>query len=141
MKRYLALFFLLICLAPALVAGGKSKPNQNAPRQYTIEQLIKTARVTAPSFSADESKVLYSSNVSGLFNVWTVPSHGGTPQPITHSTTESLFAVSYFPADDRILYSHDRGGGENSHPFLRALGCAHKDLSPRRQNKRRVVGW
>jgi len=130
MKRHLALFFLLICLAPALVAGGKPKPNQNAPRQYTIEQLIKTARVTAPSFSADESKVLYSSNVSGLFNVWPVPSHGGTLQPITHSTTQSLFAVSYFPADDRILYSHDRGGDENSNLFVRTLDCGEKDMTP-----------
>jgi len=141
MKRHLALFFLLICLAPALVAGGKAKPNQNAPRQYTIEQLIKTARVTAPSFSADESKVLYSSNVSGLFNVWTVPSHGGTPQPITHSTTESLFAVSYFPADDRILYSHDRGGDENSHLFVRTLDGAEKDLTPGDKTKAMFGGW
>ena len=140
MKRHLNFIFLIIGLVPTLASGSKAKP-ANVPRQYTIEQLIKTARVSGPSFSADETKVLYSSNVSGLFNVWTVPSQGGTAQPITRSNTESLYAVSYFPADDRILYTHDRGGDENSHLFVRTLDDTEKDLTPGEKTKARFGGW
>ena len=79
------------------------KPRQPAasataqPRQYTIEQFMDTVRVGGASFSADEKEVLFHSNKSGIFNVYTVGTTGGNARQLTNSTKESTFAVSYFP--------------------------------------------
>src|SRR5687768_33168 len=55
-------------------------------RQYTIEQFMDTVRIFGSSFSADEKEVLFSSNKTGIFNVYTVPTMGGDPKPLTNST-------------------------------------------------------
>jgi dipeptidyl aminopeptidase/acylaminoacyl peptidase len=124
-------------LAPA------TEPRQVAktPKQYTIEQLLKNVRVSGLHFSADESKVLYTSNVSGVFNAWTVPSHGGVAQPLTRSSAETIFALTYFPNDDRILYTHDVGGNENSHIYVRAIDDSVKDLTPGEKTRAVFRGW
>ena len=80
--------------------AGRDKPAASGTRmvkKYTIQQFLATASVGAPSFSPDGSRVLYSSDSSGIFNAYTVPSDGGTSTPLTRSTTDSTFAVSFFP--------------------------------------------
>ena len=73
---------MLLLLLPAAVADAKaadSSPQAARPRkQYTIEQLLKTTAVFGASFSADEKSVLYSSDETGIFNVYTAPAPGGT---------------------------------------------------------------
>src|SRR5437867_7437885 len=79
-------------------------------REYSIEQFLSTTGLRGASFSHDESRILFSSNASGIWNAYTMPTVGGEPVPVTRSTTDNNYAVSYFPADDRILYTRDRGG-------------------------------
>ena len=38
------------------------------PRQYTIEQFMATTALGGASFSADEKRILFHSNESGIFN-------------------------------------------------------------------------
>src|SRR5262245_54440501 len=84
-------------------ASGGEPPPQRPSRLYTIEQFMDTTEIRGNSFSADESKLLFSSDRSGIFNLYTVPVTGGEPAALTHSTVESMFSVSFFPKDDRIL--------------------------------------
>ena len=74
---------------------------------------------TGASFSPDGSRILVSSNRSGMYNAYTIPMAGGEPQPLTSSTGNSIFAVSYFPTDERILYTSDQGGNELDHLYVR----------------------
>ena len=85
------------------------------PKQYTIEQFLNTTSITGASFSADESRILFSSNKTGIWNAYTVPVAGGTWTPMTSSTTDSTYGVSFFPTDDRILITRDQGGNELNH--------------------------
>ena len=73
--------------------------------------------MSGPSFSPDGSRVLFTSDASGIPNAYTVPFEGGTATPLTRSTTDSTFAVSFFPKDERVLYTHDQGGDENNHLY------------------------
>ncbi len=66
------------------------------------------------SFSSDNSKLLISSNRSGIYNVYTVPYVGGDYTPITASDNTSYFATSFFPEDDRMLVSADGNGEQKS---------------------------
>ncbi|HVG57579.1 MAG TPA: S9 family peptidase, partial [Hyalangium sp.] len=108
---------------------------------YTIDQFMTVTKVGGASFSPDEKKILYSSNETGIFNAFSVPVGGGKPTQLTKSTTDSTFAVSYFPKDERILYSRDQGGNENSHLYVRELNGKEKDLTPGDKVKATFFGW
>lgn len=127
----IAAFLLLVSTAAA----------QKQVKEYTIEQFMNTIRIGGSSFSADENQILFHSNKTGIFNVYSVPVAGGSPSQLTNSTKESTYAVAYFPSDARILYTYDRGGNENNHIYLRELNGTERDLTPGEKVKANFVGW
>ena len=118
-------------------AAAPAKP----VRKYTIEQFMATTSISGASFSHDEKNILFSSNESGIFNVYAMPVGGGKPVALTKSTVDSTFAVSYFPGDNRFLYTRDQGGNERNHLFVRELDGSEKDLTPGEQLKAMFFGW
>lgn len=110
-------------------------------KRYTIEQFMATTSLLGASFSADEKRILFSSNASGIFNAYTLPVDGGTPEPLTRSAVESTFSVSFFPHDDRVLFTRDQGGDENNHLFLREMDGTEKDLTPGAGLRAQFMGW
>jgi dipeptidyl aminopeptidase/acylaminoacyl peptidase len=158
---------LLVLLFPALTlaqtpapatahasgpAAAAQKPTAMAAaaahtvKQYTIEQFMDTVSVAGrPSFSPDESRLLFSSNKTGIFNVYSVAvtatGAGGEPTAITTSTTDTILAISYFPKDDRVLYTRDQGGNELNHVFVRTADGQEKDLTPGEKLKASFAGF
>lgn len=102
---------------------------------------MNTVRVGGSSFSADEKSILFHTNKSGIFNVYSVSVSGGEATQLTNSTKESTYAVSYFPNDARVLYTYDRGGNENNHLYLRELNGTERDLTPGDKTKANFLGW
>jgi hypothetical protein len=51
--------------APAAFGQTATRPS----KQYTIEEFIASTSVRDASFSADEKRLLFSSNQTGIFNV------------------------------------------------------------------------
>jgi dipeptidyl aminopeptidase/acylaminoacyl peptidase len=120
----------------------KKKPVETgAVKQYTIEQFMATTRLGGASFSADEKSILFHSNKTGIFNVYSMPVAGGDAKQLTNSTKESTFAVSWFPADARFLYRYDKGGNENEHLYLQELDGKERDLTPGDKTKANFYGW
>ena len=66
----------------------------DAMKQYTIEQFMATTRLGGAPFSSDEKSILFHSNKTGIFNVYSIPVTGGGEKQLTNSTKESTFAVS-----------------------------------------------
>ena len=99
-------------------------------KQYTIEQFMNTVAITGASFSPDESRILFSSNKTGIWNAYTIPVTGGEWTPVTRSTTDSTYSVGYFPKDDRVLFTRDQGGNELNHLYVRTADGQEKDLTP-----------
>jgi dipeptidyl aminopeptidase/acylaminoacyl peptidase len=138
MKRVSLLFLMLVMAAfPVAAQQKKTQP----VKEYTIEQFMNTVRIGGSSFSSDEKSILFHSNKTGIYNVYSVPVSGGAPAQLTSSTKESTFAVSYFPKDTRFLYTYDRGGNENSHLYLRELDGSERDLTPGDKVKANFLGW
>jgi hypothetical protein len=77
---------LLIAVSPAAASASDGR---RVPRSYTIEQFMDTTTVRDASFSPDESRLLFSSNVTGVFNVYSVPVAGGAPTAPTRSSGRS----------------------------------------------------
>ncbi len=138
MKRVSLLFLTLIIAAFPAVAQQKKT---QSVKEYTIEQFMNTVRVGGSSFSSDEKSILFHTNKTGIYNVYSVSVSGGAPSQLTNSTKESTFAVSYFPKDTRFLYTYDRGGNENSHIYLREQDGTERDLTPGDKVKANFLGW
>lgn len=133
-------FASLITLFLLLTLTATAQPKK-ALKEYTIEQFMNTVRIGGSSFSADEKSLLFHTNKSGIFNVYSVAVTGGAPFQLTNSTRESTFAVTYFPSDARFLYTYDRGGNENNHIYLRELDGSERDLTPGDKVKANFLGW
>ena len=93
-------------------ASGGEADKTFTPTQYSVADLYANKGFFGASFSPDRQKILVASNVSGIWNAYAVPVAGGDLAPITASTTNSIFPVSYFPNDERIIYTSDQGGNE-----------------------------
>ena len=134
-------------LATLAVLSGVATVTVEAatPKRYTIEQFMATTSLGGASFSADEKRVLFHSNATGIFNAYTLPVSGGTaplqPQPVTQSTTDTTYSVSFFPEDDRVLFTRDKGGDENNHLYVRELNGTEKDLTPGEKTKASFFAW
>src|SRR2546426_3174724 len=83
---------LVLAVPSSLHAQAGKRPS----KQYTIEQFMATTSVTGASFSADEKRPLYSSNQSGIFNVYSVPVAGGRATPHTPPPTGRTIALPHF---------------------------------------------
>lgn len=136
MKQILIIVLLLSILA---CTPQGEKPRE--VKQYTIEQFYKNVNVFGGSFSPDESLLLVTSNETGIYNAFALPVDGGEPIQLTNSTEESIFAISYFPEDDRILYVSDQGGNEINHIYLRNEDGSVIDLTPYEGVRSQFAGW
>jgi dipeptidyl aminopeptidase/acylaminoacyl peptidase len=131
----------LLLVAQGLEADSSPTPAPRSVKRYTIEQFMDTVRVGGAAFSSDEKAILFHSNKTGIFNVYSLPVTGGSPRQLTSSTRESTYLVSAFPTDARLLYSYDKGGNENSHIYVRGLDGKEKDLTPGDKVKANFLGW
>jgi dipeptidyl aminopeptidase/acylaminoacyl peptidase len=143
MKTLLRLLILCLVPAAALAAAPAAAPKTAAPevRRYTIEQFLSTTLYSGASFSPDGRKILVSSNRSGVINAYALPVSGGEPVQLTDSKVSVITAESYFPADERFLYSSDQGGNEETHLYVKAPDGSVKDLTPGDKLKATFLDW
>ncbi|WP_461633526.1 alpha/beta hydrolase family protein [Labilibaculum euxinus] len=137
MKRnYLILFALLLVLA----ACQPEKKVVEIP-SYSIEQFYKNTNVSGGSFSSDGSKLLVSSNETGIYNLFEIPVDGSPAKQLTNSEKESFFGLAYFPNSDKVLLSYDQGGNENNHIYMRDVDGTITDLTPFEGARAGFWGW
>lgn len=108
--------------------------------QYSIEQFMNNVNVSGSSFSPDESKIFYSSNESGIYNVYEIGIEGGTPKQLT-DRDESTFIVSCFPNDERLIITSDQGGNEIYHLYIRETDGTITDITPWENARASFAGW
>src|SRR5688500_17184427 len=65
---------LLTKETPVTKKKSSATPGEKkAVKQYTIEQFMATTRIGGGSFSPEEKSILFHSNKTGIFNVYTMP--------------------------------------------------------------------
>lgn len=130
------------------ITTAESKQTDDAVEipKYSAQAFFETTSYALPgsagfAFSADGEAILMSSDQTGVFNVYALPVDGTDAEPLTESTDNAVFAISWFPADNRILYTYDGGGNELNHVFVRDLDGSTLDLTPGDQLKAGFLGW
>lgn len=129
----------LVLVALALLGCQRSEYRE--VKQYTIEQFYNTTSIFGSSFSPDEKTILFSSNKSGIYNAYTMPVAGGEPTQLTDSTGNAVFALSFFPHDNRILYRSDQAGNEIWHLYVRDEDGTVQELTPGEKARAVFYGW
>ena len=133
---------LLLALSTLLLLGcATSEPTVQAPQQYSIEQFYENVSLGGGSFSPDEDKLLISSNESGIYNLYEIDIASGERTALTNSTQESYFAESYFPNDERFVFSFDEGGDENYTIQMMSADGEAKELTPGDSVSNQFWGW
>lgn len=138
---------LVACQPAGAPADGQAPATQaeaqavRPSKQYGIEEFIESTGVAGASFSADESRILFSSNRSGVWNVYSMPVGGGEWTPVTTSATDNTYSVAYFPNDDRVLVTRDQGGNELDHLYVIDPEGNERDLTPGGNLKADFMGF
>ncbi|MTE27444.1 S9 family peptidase [Winogradskyella ouciana] len=137
--------FLTLCIVLSMFSCKEGKKGQQTAQRdiqnYTINQFMDNEAVGGGSFSPDNSNLLISSNRSGIYNVYTIPTKGVEMTPITQSDSTSYFANAYFPNDNRMLLSADGNGDEIDHLFVRETDGSIKNITPIEGAKANFYGW
>ena len=115
---------------PVSVAGRDSSAAPRAVRRYAPEDFFKTVAYAGASFSPDGSKLLVSSNATGVYNAYVIPAVGGEPRALTSSSTDAVRVAGYFPRDERFVFTKDQGGNELTHVYVRERDGTERDLTP-----------
>lgn len=140
----------LLTAAPALASSpteaSPAAQSPAAPAAYTAAQFFETKSYRMPTayglaFSPDGKTLLYASDETGVFNAYALPLDGAAATPLTRSTSDATFPLSYFPNDARLLFTADQGGNELNHVYVRALDGSIRDLTPGEKLKADFLGW
>ena len=110
-------------------------------KAYSAEAFFKTVSVFGSSINHDATSVLVSSDESGVFNTYQYALDGSGIKRLTDTKVDTIFGVSWFPQDDRILYTADQGGDELNHFYVREIDGKTKDLTPGNKLKARFISW
>jgi dipeptidyl aminopeptidase/acylaminoacyl peptidase len=129
------------CTGAKVPVEGPDPAPAPAHPQYGARTFYETLSVSGASFSHDESHLLVTTDETGVFNAYRVPVQGGERVALTQSTTDSIFGVSWFPHDDRFLYSKDQGGNELTHLYVRELDGTDHELTPAEKARASFYGW
>jgi len=114
--------------------------------KYSAEAFFATttyglASSSGYAFSPDNSKLLTYSDESGIFNVYALQVDGSAAESLTTSDSDAMFAISWFPDDERVIFTFDSGGNELNHVVVRELDGSFHDLTPGDELKAGFAGW
>jgi len=136
----LCVSLLMFTACTAQKEDGAADTRTAPSRNYTMAEFLKTTTIAGGSFNHSESKLLVSSNESGVFNVYELDLATSERTAVTEGD-DTTFGVSYMPTDDRILYTRDQAGDENNHLFLRDLDGTVTDLTNGEATKESFWGF
>lgn len=124
-----------------LLWAGCQTPAPKKIVQYDIDLFFQNTSIRGGYFSSDENKLAYTSDASGIYNIYEVDLSSGETNQRTQSEKESFYVLGYIPNSNALLYSADKGGNEISHLYLLKEDNTTLDLTPQVDEKARFFGW
>ncbi len=134
MKMYYLILLMILCLSC-------TKNHIQNVKQYTIEQFLDTTTNFGISFSPDEKSILFTSDQSGVFNVYKIDIASNNIIQKTNSDSTANFMISFFPNDNRILFDADDEGNEIYHIYLKEKDGSVRDLTPFDKARSQFIKW
>ena len=124
-----------------VIIVGCNESQKRDITKYKIDAFFDNIAISGGYFSSSEDKLIFSSNESGIYNVYEVNIDNGAISQLTNSKKESFFIRSYVPGSDDFIYSADKGGNEISHLYLQKKEGEIIDLTPGENEKSSFYKW
>ena len=131
----------LIFFISLIIIIGCNESQKKDFANYDVEEFFNNVAISGGYFSSSSDKLIYSSNESGIYNIYEVNINNGEASQLTHSEKESFFIRSYVPNSDAFIYSADKGGNEISHLYLQKKDGGLPDLTPGENEKSSFYKW
>ena len=131
---------VIIIVFSLLFMGCQQNVDPNL-KVYGIEDFFDNVSISGGYFSTDEEKIIFSSNQSGIFNVYEANIQTGKINQLTASNKESFFVRAYVPNSNDFIYSADNEGNEINHLFLKKEDDTVIDLTPNENEKSMFYKW
>jgi dipeptidyl aminopeptidase/acylaminoacyl peptidase len=113
----------------------------HVPKLYEYDDFDKNINFSGGLFTHDEKAIVYTSNETGIRNLFSIPFGGGEKTQLTFSEIETYYLLDCFPNDGRIVFGHDQGGNENGHIYIRNEDGEEIDLTPAENAKNIYYEW
>ena len=107
-------FFFLLAIVSCNISYSQD------PKDKLAEDVIAMAKIgscTGPSFTSDGKSIIFTSNISGLPQIWKIPATGGWPVQLS-AFNDPVTDVSTSPKGDWIAFVLAPGGGLNAQIYV-----------------------
>ncbi|MEQ8671895.1 MAG: S9 family peptidase [Aggregatilineales bacterium] len=111
-------------------------------KKYLFDQFTATRLHGEVAYSHNGNYIAYTTNVSGQFNIWIVPSGGGFARQLTMFEDWSVRRLYWSHDDSKIAFTADKDGSENRQVFVvLSSGGWPEMLSNKLQAQYDLSGW
>ncbi len=141
--KYLAKSIPFLALLLLLGSCRETAPAEEAATvpEYSIEQFMDNETVGGSSFSPAGRYVLVTSDRSGIRNAYRIPVGSGEPEALTQSDSSSIYGLSYFPDDERVILQMDNNGDEVWQLYIREPDGTVNALTDVEGARAAFYGW
>ena len=111
--------FLASLIVPLMVFGtlARAAVADDNDLELSVARMAKVGSAGSPSFSSDGSRIAFVTNISGLPQVWTMPTAGGYPSLVT-SFDDPVGFVTWSPDGQWLAFNVAPGGGFNEQIYV-----------------------
>ncbi|HEX5709350.1 MAG TPA: S9 family peptidase [Pyrinomonadaceae bacterium] len=128
-------------LAPSLFSLSSRPVAAQDDLERAVAMMAKIGFASSPSFSPDGSRVAFVTNLSGLPQVWVMPTAGGYPVLVT-SFDDPVGFVNWSPDGQWLAFNVAPGGGLNEQIYVaRPDGTGLRRLTEGGKENNFLGGW
>jgi dipeptidyl aminopeptidase/acylaminoacyl peptidase len=117
LRMFLIAILIVSLFCPASIAAVRSPLGDDSELELSVARMAKVGSAGSPSFSPDGSRIAFVTNISGLPQVWTMPTAGGYPSLVT-SFDDPVGFVTWSPDGQWLAFNVAPGGGFNEQIYV-----------------------
>src|SRR4030095_5282467 len=138
---FVAILIAALSVSATLLVAARNPAGEDNEIELSVARMAKVGFASSPSFSRDGSRIAFVTNISGLPQVWTMPTAGGYPSLVT-SFDDPVGFVTWSSDGQWLAFNVAPGGGFNEQIYVvRPDGTGLRCLTEGGKENNFLDGW